>query len=31
MTGPLARLTGNDNYFEDFNVGDSLNTSRKRP
>jgi itaconyl-CoA hydratase len=23
MSGPLARLTGKDNYFEDFNVGDS--------
>ncbi len=28
MSGPLARLTGNDNYFEDFNVGDSFEHAR---
>lgn len=28
MSGPLARLTGNDNYFEDFTVGDVYEHAR---
>jgi acyl dehydratase len=28
MSGPLANLTGNDNYFEDFTVGDAFEHAR---